>query len=367
MLDRLSRTARRLSPHPYPRLITLHFAPVLAAFFVMAASLQGGQPVWYGEAETTRALYPFSTDSLNPSPEVLENPYGSPSAVVTVTEPFGTGWQDPADAFSTPGVDADGAWDVGPDGSIALTIPFTAGPTDPGLEYRVEFYLYVVAYEVPVTLPEISAPGLVLENVSSSTETVKQDTLGRYTGLTWTAEAPVDGGNTVDLLFEAATAGAVIDSIDVHTRVTTTGEPQNVYGAWTDENYPGETDPGVIGFDAVPEGDGLANGLKYYLGVGKESSARALTMVGGASGSAVFTHTRIKSGAPDVAASYEWSRNLVDWYADGQSDGSTSVSFGAVLTDDSHPDFDVHTVTATVTIGEPDRIFCRLTVSQTTD
>jgi hypothetical protein len=108
----------------------------------------------------------------------------------------------------------------------------------------------------------------------------------------------------------------------------------------------------------------VANGLKYFLGVGKDVAASALKMVDGTSGSATFTHTRDKTGAPDVSASYEWSRDLSAWYGDGESDGAVSVEFDALVTDLSHPDFDQLSVTATVTSGSTDRIFCRLKVSQ---
>jgi hypothetical protein len=353
-------------PSPLPSLpsFSLRFLLVLSAGLAVFAPLEAQQPSWSGDSGTTHAGYQFTTNAVNPPPEGLVNPYGTPSATISVSEPLGAGWQDPSFSFTISGVNADGAWDLGPDGSIAITLPMAPENADPGLFYRVEFYVYAVAYEIPVQLPVISAPGLSLENISSNSVIVKQDTLGRYKGITWTAEAEVLSGNTVTLLLAATSAGALIDSVDIYTRYTLLGEPTYVYDAWTTANFPDVTDPSIIGFEASPDSDGISNGLKYFLGRERNATGPVISIESADTSSMVFRHTRNKTGTPDVIGAYQWSSDLINWQADGENANGISVNFSSLNINDSNPDFDLIETTATVIGGASDRIFVRLLVTQ---
>lgn len=367
MTSKAERKTGSDSPRHATVCLFLRFFSPFFLVVISSAGLRADQPTWAGEAGTTWQAYQFTTDSTQPVPEMLDNEYGAPTAAVTVTSPFGTGWQDPAVAFSTPGVDADGAWDIGPAGSIAISLPMAPPNDDPGLFYRVDFHVYVIAYEIPVALPVISAPGLVLEGVASSSVVVKQETIGRYKGLTWTAAADILSGNTATILLTATAAGAVVDSVTIHTRYTRMGEPGFVYAAWTEANYPGVTDPAIIGFEAAPDLDGIGNGLKYYLGWTRGRSGPVMLVESAAPAALVFRHTRNKTGTPDISGAYEWSSDLVSWHGDGETAGGLAVAFTSLTTDTSPPDFDWVETTATVTSGSTAHLFVRLTVTQAGD
>lgn len=344
--------------------------PFAAGPLAVAVALLGGvgalaaQPDWAGDPDTTRQLFLFTSNAITAQPETVQNPYGSPWADVVVVEPAGTGWQDPQRQFTTPGVNEDGAWDIGPGGTITLGLPFAPPLGDPGLSYRIEFHVRLVAYEIPVAMPVITAPGLQLENVTSSVVTVKQDTLGRYREVTWTAAADVPAGNSASLLFTATSQGAVIDDIDVYTRYTVVGEPLHSFSGWIAQAYPGQSDPAVVGFHAVPDGDGIPNGLKYYLGQQPGIFAVPISIVSADATTFIFTHTRNRQDTPDVTGRYEWSLDLSNWLQDGESLGDISTSFAPALIDDSHPDFKVIEVTATTVGNDHRRIFARLRVAQ---
>jgi len=327
-----------------------------------AATGAHAQPQWAGAANTTEQNFRFTTPHLQAGAEALRNPYGNPQAAVVVTAPFGTGWQDPTAAFSTSGVNEDGAWDLGPEGTITVTLPFAPTLTDPGLSYRLEFHVRLVAYEIPVALPVVTAPGLGLEGVSSSVVTVKQETLGRYRAVTWTAAAAVAQGNAVSLLFTATSQGALIDEIEVHTRYTVVGVPQHAFSSWIAQAYPDQSDPAVIGFTATPLGDGVANGLKYYLGIDPGAQATPFTIVSADATTLVFTHSRNRQETPDVVGVYEWSLDLKEWLESGASLGAVSTSFATTLIDDSHPDTLLVEVTATTMGNDRAHIFARLRI-----
>jgi hypothetical protein len=327
---------------------------------------EAAEPSWAGEGNTASQVYQFTSNDPQPAPEILDNAYGQPSAGITVTAPFGTGWQDPALSYSISGVEADGAWDLGPDGSVVVTVPLAPASTDPGIFYRVEFYLYVVAYENPVALPVVNVPGLVLEDVASSTSLVKTDILGRYTAITWSAVADVPEGNTASLAFTATSQGALIDSIAVYTRHTVVGEPEHQYSSWVEAQYPGISDPALTGFGAAPDGDGIANGLRYFLGRERGDSGPVLELEQADGGSLIFVHTRNKTGTPDVSGAYEWSRDLVSWYADGETAAGISIAFNPVIRDDTGIGYDELAVTATIAGNHSGPIFARLKVTQET-
>lgn len=132
--------------------------------------------------------------------------------------------------------------------------------------------------------------------------------------------------------------------------------------------------PGVGALDGPlddADGDGIPNILEHVLGFAPDvaNNGSLVTTSDSPPGSVGFVHTRIKPAdlASDVVQGYEWSTNLVDWTAGGDSFGGVTVGFGApVVIDDTNPVFDVVEVTATVTTGSAERLFVRLAASVAT-
>lgn len=342
--------------------------PAFVLAFLASGIAGATTPSWVGEPSTTAQIYRFTTNNPNPLPEELANPHGLPEAVVSVNPPQGEGWFGPNSFF--PGVDNEGTWDLGPspDGFITVTLPFAPPQFDPGLFYELELFIYLVAYEIPVALPEVVLPGLEPTNVSSSVVTVKQDTIGRYRGLTWTASVTVPEGNGMTIRFAATASGALVDSIAIHTRYTLAGEPSGLvdsFAAWVGRTYPAETNPAVIGFTASPDGDGLPNGLKYFLGLERGETMPALLIAAFEQSALTLTHPRSKKILPDISARYQWSTDLITWHDSGAPDSGVRVDFTPEVIDESHPDREIVRVIAAVTEGAPLAFFVRLFVTQT--
>jgi len=98
------------------------------------------------------------------------------------------------------------------------------------------------------------------------------------------------------------------------------------YGEWLDAEFPGETDPAIIGFGARPLGQALSNGLRYYLATGA-ADATVFTLMGRQGGDWVFAYSRVEPAREDVAASYEWSIDLDNWQGHGEGFGGVAVTF----------------------------------------
>ncbi len=84
------------------------------------------------------------------------------------------------------------------------------------------------------------------------------------------------------------------------------------------------------GFDDDPDGDGFANGLEAWLGTDPGEQDAGLAIVGSDGTITTFRHPRNGSPPGDVIGFYEWSPNLIDWYAgDGVAGppGGSSVLF----------------------------------------
>ncbi|WP_052572718.1 hypothetical protein [Haloferula sp. BvORR071] len=139
--------------------------------------------------------------------------------------------------------------------------------------------------------------------------------------------------------------------------------PTDDYLAWI-SGYPVA---GQSGFDQDPDHDGLANGIEQVLGTSPASSNSGLHEVA-ATGphSYRFRHSRTNAPATDVTASYEWSANLLDWKASGETDpnGVTATIASSVITDTTAPGVDEIEVTVTVTGGSTNKVFARLKAEQ---
>lgn len=341
------------------------FSRGIVASIFPVAGLSAEQPEWAGEEGTSRQVYRFTSENAEPLPETLNNPHGSPDASVLVTEPFGSGWQDPSDPFSLSGVEEDGAWDLGPQGNITVSVPFAEEAPANGGSHQLEFFVRFVAYETPVALPVVEMPGgLVLEDEEMDTTIVKQEDLGRYVATTWSAVTDVADANETTFVFAATDDGALIDLLDIHTRLLSADDSLQGFEGWANEAYPDSDDLAVTGFNAAPEGDGIPNGVKYFLGRQPGNSGPVTVPVNSGSNNFTFTHTRNKKSTDDVEAAYEWSTNLRQWHGEGASADGVSVSFSSAVSEQSDEDFDVITVTANGSPSMPGSLFVRLKVGK---
>jgi hypothetical protein len=87
------------------------------------------------------------------------------------------------------------------------------------------------------------------------------------------------------------------------------------------------------GFNDDPDGDGFANGLEAWLGTNPGEQDASLAIVGSGANITTFRHPRNESPPGDVIGFYEWSPNLINWYAgDGVAGppGGSSVLFSLI-------------------------------------
>ena len=169
----------------------------------------------------------------------------------------------------------------------------------------------------------------------------------KFTGLTVS-------GVTLTSLGLPAQAGFEQDGIAGIQIVNTT--PANTFASWI-AGYPAIGT--ATGFSDDPDGDGIKNGLENYLGTDPSQASTALTQASATGSTLKFRHTRSNNIASDVTAAYQWSADLANWYASGQTtgDGLSATIAGTVITDTNAPDNDVIEATVTVTGGTNVRIF----------
>jgi hypothetical protein len=119
-------------------------------------------------------------------------------------------------------------------------------------------------------------------------------------------------------------------------------------------------DPAEQGFGQDPDGDNLANGLEAWFGThpGEFNPGLAGLTTDGAT--TTFTHPQNENRPSDVIGFYEWSPNLVDWYAGDGVDGPVG---GPRVTFMAQTAGAVTTVTAT-TAGSAPHLFFRAGVAQ---
>jgi autotransporter-associated beta strand protein len=131
-------------------------------------------PEWYGQPRSSHAGYLFSTAGTSPAANINENPFGSPVAVITLGD-LADGWQQPADPIALSGVAYDGAWDLGNQGYISVTVPFAPSAPLAGMYYDVKYQVYAVAYHGITPLPVLDTPGMAVAGLTTQSGTVALD------------------------------------------------------------------------------------------------------------------------------------------------------------------------------------------------
>jgi hypothetical protein len=99
--------------------------------------------------------------------------------------------------------------------------------------------------------------------------------------------------------------------------------PTNTYATWIADPAFGLA-PGEQGLDQDPDGDGLANGLEAWFGTHPGEFNAGLANLATAGTTTTFAHPQNESLPSDLTGFYEWSPNLIDWYAGDGADGPAS-------------------------------------------
>jgi hypothetical protein len=135
--------------------------------------------------------------------------------------------------------------------------------------------------------------------------------------------------------------------------------PENTYQSWIGSfAFAGFVNPDLSA-TGDPDNDGLPNAVENLLGTSPEVFNQGLTSVSASGGNLVFRHTLSTTPASDLAGAYEWSTDLVNWNADGASEGGTTVDFSdpPVVITPGTPD--LVEVTATVSGTPLTKVFAR--------
>jgi hypothetical protein len=96
--------------------------------------------------------------------------------------------------------------------------------------------------------------------------------------------------------------------------------PADDFGAWIDDPSFGIA-PADRGFNDDPDGDGLDNGLEAWFGTHPGQFNPGLAQIATDDTTTTFTHPQNEDPPADVAGFYQWSPDLIGWYAGDGVDG----------------------------------------------
>ncbi len=138
-------------------------------------------------------------------------------------------------------------------------------------------------------------------------------------------------------------------SIDNFRVVSASADP---FAQWLAANAP------ATGFITDSDGDGLPNGVENVLGSNPNTASAGLTGISATPSSASFSHSLNATIASNVSYSYQWSTDLTEWKATGQTNiAGTTATIAAA---GSGP----VTVTTTIISGPAGKLFTRLVANK---
>jgi len=187
------------------------FSGFFIAISTASLTLADVAPSWRGDPGSTLQRWDFTGNSTTPSPEVLTNPYGTPTLLVDYNPPLGEGYYGSSPAPNM-GVHT-GIWDIA-NGSMSFGIPSVAVPA---------FYLQIqlqVTYWLDINQsPSFSLlPGAV--QIGPTITTLVDDPAGSgawYSDLIVWEVTPGPASQAITLLGNA-TLGSVIDQVIIDTK-----------------------------------------------------------------------------------------------------------------------------------------------------
>ncbi len=115
----------------------------------------------------------------------------------------------------------------------------------------------------------------------------------------------------------------------------------------------------LSGFNHDADGDGIVNGLEYFMGTNPGSVSAGLSSGIKNANTFTFTHPQNAAATSDLITTYRWSKDLFTFYNGGQTDADgTTVNFSPVTI------AGMTTVTATVTGTPTAKLFVDLHATQ---
>ena len=203
-------------------------------------------------------------------------------------------------------------------------------------------------------------PGTTAQNENRSTgwtvdgQSQATDANGLSESYVTFSDLQTDGsGNLVVTTYDVAGNGTSVLSA---LQLTATSDA--TYSNWASEY-------GLTGSDALVEADvidrdGIPNAVEAWFGTDPTLSSPGLSIATIGQTTTTFSHPQNANPPSDLTGSYQWSTNLVDWYAcdgvDGPVNGSTITALPNTVGD---------TTTVTTTSSESlDRFFLRVVVEQ---
>ena len=142
--------------------------------------------------------------------------------------------------------------------------------------------------------------------------------------------------------------------------LTLTAVGGNTYATW----IAGFSLPSLSGPADDFDQDGLSNAIENVLGTLPNAFSPGLTLVSFTGSSLTFTHTRTNTPASDLASEYEWSSDLLTWNESGNAFAGITVSLADIIISDlTAPANDIIQVTATVTQGNSEKLFVRISTT----
>ena len=153
-------------------------------------------------------------------------------------------------------------------------------------------------------------------------------------------------------------AGLAIDNLTL----TDGSSASSGFALWINGFFPGNMDQGTVGFNADPDSDGVPNGVEALTGgMPNSPGVFATTELTKNGNTFTFVYPRARVVPFVVTASYEWSTDLLNWYTTGQSNGVNTITLAdGVYTNDNVSPLIDYQVTATVTAGNPTKLFVRV-------
>jgi len=178
------------------------------------------------------------------------------------------------------------------------------------------------------------------------------DASGTFTdaSISWTTGANVTANQLLAVrIIKEGGPGTVLDFDNVRFSAVT-----NDFANWIGGYELG----GQNDFNDDPDGDLLSNGVEAWLGTHPGEFNQGLGVLTSDGLTTTFSHPQNATPPRNLSNSYEWSTNLVDWYAgdglDGPGNGQTVTMTPNTV--------DTTTTVTTISNGEVKHLFLRMTV-----
>ena len=182
---------------------------ILSALCVLMPAIASAftPPDWRGQPESSYQDWRFDTAANPATPKTINNPYGSPTAAITVGE-LSTGWWDADSIFGT----RQGYWDLGSGGTIQVVLPKTL---------YLEIWVEIVYCKDPSEKPAVTIAGAT--PASGNPEVEELETVWPMS--TWYAERtkwiiPAGSSPGPVVITSDLAWGSIVDSLSIDTRGT---------------------------------------------------------------------------------------------------------------------------------------------------